>query len=61
MSTGPQGHLGSKAGKAHPTLSRTTERVGAIVLIRSSVRIHRCHMVPNLRNLRAGYDSAGSH
>jgi hypothetical protein len=34
MSTGPQGHLGSKAGKAHPAMSRTTERVGAIVLIR---------------------------
>jgi len=59
MSTGPQGQLGSKAGKAHPALSRTTERVGAIVLIRSSVRIHRCHMVPNRRNRQAEYDSAG--
>ena len=45
--------IGSKAGKAHPALSRTTERVGAIVLIRSSVRIYRCHMVPNRRNRQA--------
>jgi hypothetical protein len=52
--------IGSKAGKAHPALSRTTERVGAIVLIRSSVRIHRCHMVPNRRNRQAEHTRRGT-